>query len=334
MRVIVLDGMPRKESEPLIDHAASYLGRFGILLERVRTGRQPRFAYEDYAALIATLGGPVELRSRLDCYGVSPTNSPSRPETLGWLRRAGIPTMRWSLARDRCELDRLFESWQTDALILKPSYTWGGTSVTCFTRDRLGDIEWNPQRDVFCPEVNPNDGDVYKFEMFGTTSLLGWKSCAPPARAQMSDGMVRGLFGAYGVRKLVDWPVPVLQAARVFGEVALSRGYGHVSLDFMRNRSGRFEAIEVNLGGVALWWTTQFRSFRRQYARAVHQMLIDRHHASRTPASAKVRLENWLAAAARKPKLLVREVQATRLRRSHTKKLESRLSLPETPPDL
>jgi hypothetical protein len=324
MRILVLDGQPRCLSEPLIADVASHLGRYGIRLDRTRASRPPRRRYEAYAALIATSDYPFELRKRIPCYGESRSNMPSRAETLEWLRQAGLPTMRWSLARDPRELDELFERWDTDAVLLKPSDSCGGTSVSLFARHRAPEIAWNPEKDVFCPEVNPDDGDVYKLEMLGPTVLLGWKSHSPPSRSRMVDGGVQGLFGLYGVRELFDWPDEILAAARRFGEVALDRGYAHISLDFMRNREGGFEAIEVNLGNVALWWTTQFRSFRRRYARGVERMLAERHGAPATPAPVAVRLRSAARGTLIKPKLIVREIQAARLRGRHAGELASR----------
>ena len=122
--------------------------------------------------------------------------------------------------------------------------------------------------------------------------------------------MVQGLFGAYGIRELFEWPEAIVEAASKFGDLALDKGFGHISLDFMRSPDGQFEAIEVNLGNVALWWTTQFPSFRRRYARAVHQMLVERHGASPTSSNALVRIRNSLTGAVRSPKRLVREIQA------------------------
>ena len=324
IRVLVQDGRARSDSEPLIAHVAFHLGRCGIRLDRARVNRRPRRPYEDYTALIATSDYPVELRKRLDCYGKSRSAMPSRPESLEWLQQAGIPTMRWSLARDHRELDDLFERWKTDAVLLKPSGSLGGTSVSLFTRHRAPEIEWNPGRDVFCPEVNPNDGDICKLEMFGPTVLLGWRSRVLPARSRMSEGLAQGLFGAYGVRELFDWHGEMLEAARRFGEFALDRGYGHMSLDFMRNPEGRFEAIEVNLGNVALWWTSQFRSFRRRYARGVHGMLVEKHGAPATLAPVRVRLRNILSwGVLMKPKLIGREIQAARFRRRYSDELVS-----------
>ena len=324
MRILVVDGRLRSDSEPLIAHVAFHLGRFGIQLDRVRVNREPRRPYDAYTALIATSDFPIELRQRLACYGKSRTDMPSRPKTLDWLQRAGIPTMRWSLARDRRELDDLFGHWQTDMVLLKPSGSLGGTSVSMFTRDRAPKIEWDSERDVFCPEVNPDDGDLYKLEMFGPTVLLGWMSRVPPARSRVSGGLVQGLFGAYGVRQLFEWPEDILAAARRFGQFALDRGYGHTSMDFMRNRQGGFEAIEVNLGNVALWWTTRFPFFRRRFARGVYRMLVEKHGAPASPAPVAVRLLNGLGHTLMKPKLIGREIQAARFRRRYSDELVSR----------
>ena len=92
----------------------------------------------------------------------------------------------------------------------------------------------------------------------------------------------------------------------------------------MRREDGRFEAIEVNLGNVALWWTTQFPSFRRNYARAVHQMLVEESGAAARPAHAAIRVRNWLWGAVKKPKVILREIQAARFRRRYAEELVSR----------
>jgi len=52
MRVIVLDGRARRDSEPLIAHTAAYLGKYGIRLERVRSGNEQRVAAEIELALL------------------------------------------------------------------------------------------------------------------------------------------------------------------------------------------------------------------------------------------------------------------------------------------
>ena len=38
---------------------------------------------------------------------------------------------------------------------------------------------WRPERDVFCREVNPADGDVYKAELFHGRLMISWTSAAP-----------------------------------------------------------------------------------------------------------------------------------------------------------
>ena len=321
MDLIVLDGRDRRESEPLIAGIASHLGTFGIGVERVRLGRRPRRPYDAYVALIATRDLPAELRDRLDCYGGSQSRIRSRPTTLDWLRESGVPTMRWSLARDLPELLGLFERWRTDRILLKRSETFGGKGVTMFTRDRAPELVWDARKDVFCPEVDPDDGDVYKLELFGPTVLFGWTSRVPPARSRLEDGITSGLPGAYGARAPFAWPEAIVRAARVFGERALDHGHGHISLDFMRTPTGGFEAIEANLGNVALWWTTQFREFRRNFARAVHRTLVERHGAPERPAPAPTRLRHRLSMAMQGPKILVRIAQAAHRRRQISRAL-------------
>jgi hypothetical protein len=315
----------------LIADIASHLGTFGIGVERVRLGRRPRRAYDAYAALIATTDLPPELRDRVVCYGSPQRDLRPRPVTLGWLQESGLPTMRWSLARDLGELMTLFDRWRTDRILLKRSGSFGGEGVTMFTRERATEIAWDARTDVFCPEVNPDDGDIYKLEMFGPTVLLGWTSRVPPARSMLADGVTSGLPGAYGTRAPFAWPGSIVRAAAAFGELALDHGHGHVSLDFMRTPTGGFEAIEANLGNVALWWTTQFRAFRRNFAHAVHRTLVERHGAPHRPAPAPVRLRHRVTLAMQQPRILVRTVQAARRRRWISRTLERTLAASSDP---
>jgi hypothetical protein len=247
---------------------------------------------------------------------------------MDWLHEAGLPTMRWSLAADHAELDGLFDRWSTDAILIKPSDTFGGKSVTLFTRDRVPEIRWDPQRDLFCPEVNPDDGDIYKLEMFGRTELVGWMSRVPPARVRMHAGRVDGLYGAYGRRERFEWSERLLEPARRFGAQAIDRGFGHFSVDLMRNPRGEFEAIEVNLGNVAVWWTTQFRSFRHGYARAVHEVLVEKHGAPREPVDAATRARFRIAGWVRSPSVLYREAQGVWWRWRNSRSLESKHAAP------
>jgi hypothetical protein len=271
----------------------------------------------------------VEIRDQVECYGKSSAKMPTRPETMRWLDDAGMPVMRWSLASDYQALDDLFETWQTDAILIKRSGSWGGTSVTMFSRERAREIEWDPQTDLFCPEVNTDDGDVYKLEMFGPDLLLGWVSRAPSARARMSEGKLVGIYGAYGHRELYEWTEQILQPATEFGKVICARGFGHISLDLMRNPSGQFEVIEVNLGNAAIWWTSQFEIFRERYARAIYRLLVDQHGAPTTVASKSVRLKYKLIACFAIPKLLVREAQGAWTRNRISRELESQYATPE-----
>lgn len=328
MRIILFDGQAKRNSEPLIAHVASHLGRCGIHVERVRKRKTPRRPCEDYTALIANAEFPAMLRDSLDCFGKTSSGMPSRPLTMEWIAAAGLPAMRWSLAQDLEALNHLFDVWKTDAILLKRSDTYGGTSVTLFSPHHAADLQWDPARDLFCPEVSPDDGNIYKIEMFGPDLLLGWMSRVPSARQKMENGKLTGIFGAYGRRELFDWDEALLKPARQFGALALDRGYGHFSLDLMRNPRGNFEVIEVNLGNVAIWWTCGFHLFRQRYAQAIHKMLINRHDAPASPAKFADRLGIILRTMAGKPKLHIRERQGAAWRRMNSRKQEARYAGP------
>jgi len=180
-----------------------------------------------------------------------------------------------------------------------------------------------PARDLFCPEVNPDDGDIYKIELFGPDFLLGWVSHVPSARSRMEGGKLTGIYGAYGRRELFEWSETVLEPARRFGAFAREHGYGHISIDLMHTPRGSFEVIEVNLGNVAIWWTCGFQLFRQRYAEAIHRMLVDRHHAPSTRAGALTRFGLALRALVKKPKILLRERQGAMWRRNNSREQEA-----------
>jgi hypothetical protein len=313
LQIILFDGHSRRNSEPLIAHIASHLGQFGIRVEQVRKHKIPRHPYESYAALVANAEFSPDLRAKLDCFGKTSSGMPSRPQTMEWMAEAGLPTMRWSLASDHKALARLFDTWETDAVLLKRSDTSGGSSVS-----------------LFGPEVNPDDGDIYKIELFGPDLLLGWVSHVPSARSRMEGGKLTGIYGAYGRRELFEWGETVLEPARRFGAFALEHGYGHISIDLMRTPQNGFEVIEVNLGNVAIWWSCGFPVFRQRYAEAIHKMLVDRHNAPTSPAQVSTRLGFALRSLARKPKILIREWQGVVRRRKNSSELEDRHAGPIT----
>lgn len=204
-------------------------------------------------------------------YGGTPT---SRPTTLGWLEAAGVATMDWALASNRREVWRLFGRWGVDRLILKPSFTFGGRGVCVFGRRSVPRMQWNPELDVLCREVDPDDGDVYKVEVMAGEVLLAWKSEAPPIRELFADRRGTGIAGAYGERSRWDAPEEVTGPLRTLSARATEVGYGHMSVDLMRTPDGDQVAIELNSFSAAVWWTKQFDDFRARHAAAVHRLVL------------------------------------------------------------
>lgn len=197
-----------------------------------------------------------------------------RPTTLGWLEDAGVATMAWATAATRTDVWRLFRRWDVDRLILKPSFTFGGNGVCIFGRRSVPRMQWNPDLDVICREVDPADGDVYKVELMGGSVLIGWVSEAPPISERFADRRGHGIPGAYGDRSLWDPPEAVARPLRQLSERLSAQGYGHMSVDLMRTPDGEFVAIELNNFSVAIWWTKQFEDFRERHADAVHRLAL------------------------------------------------------------
>ncbi|WP_232222187.1 hypothetical protein [Thioalkalivibrio paradoxus] len=194
---------------------------------------------------------------------------------MAWIEAAGIPTMNWTLARTRRDVRRLFTSWNVDRLILKPSFTGGGRGVRAFSRGALWRVRWHAERDIFCREVNTEDGTVYKAELFNGHVTIAWISRAPPLSEVFNGGIYRGLKGAYGDRECISLPAALCDRLGTLSRQLMARGLGYVSVDLMRRPDGELVAIELNTRDVATWWTRQFPDFRHRYATALVQLAID-----------------------------------------------------------
>jgi hypothetical protein len=197
-----------------------------------------------------------------------------RPTTLGWLEHAGVPTMDWATAATRSEVWRLFRRWDVDRLILKPSFTFGGNGVCVFGRRSVPRMQWNPDIDVICREVDPTDGDVYKVELMAGSVLIGWVSQAPPISERFADRRGHGIPGAYGERARWEPPDAVTRPLCELSAHLAEQGYGHMSVDLMRSPDGELVAIELNNFSVAVWWTKQFDDFRERHAEAIHRLVL------------------------------------------------------------
>jgi hypothetical protein len=134
-------------------------------------------------------------------------DAPCRAQAqLRLLEDFGVPTMEWTLAPTRRDVRALFSTWDTQRILLKPSFTYGGKGVRVFIRNAVWRLRWKRDLDVFCREVNPDDGNVYKPELLNGRVLISWKSGAPPIRTLFRGGIHRGLRGAYGERSLYELP--------------------------------------------------------------------------------------------------------------------------------
>lgn len=324
MRVLIYDGHARRDSEPLAALVCARLARFGINVDRIRHRSAPPGPWSDYTALIANAEYPAELSRQLPCYGKRSKDMPPRPETMRWIEESGLPAMRWGTATSLDDVRALFDRWNADFILLKRSGEWGGNSVSMFDREHARGLQWSPDDDLFCPEVNPDDGDVYKIELFGPELLLGWVSRAPSARSVLIGGKLDGIYGAYGRRELFYWDESILRAASQLGERAWQEGFAHISLDLMKNPDGQFETIEVNLGNAAIWWTCQFPEFRERYARGLHRLLVERHSASDQPTSLAFRARHWLRRLPLAPRILVRKMQGAFWRRRESRLQETK----------
>ena len=158
--------------------------------------------------------------------------------------------------------------------MLKPSFKYVGNDLVVFSRGGVLRLRWSRDVDVFCAEVNPDDGDVYKAELLNGRVLIAWKSASPPLRELFRRGMLRGVRGAYGDRSPCEFPPGVKVKLEVLSRVLTDNGLGHVSVDFMRRSDGELVAIELNPRGVATWWTRQFAHYRERYAEALYELTL------------------------------------------------------------
>jgi hypothetical protein len=200
----------------------------------------------------------------------------TRPEEMAVIAASGVPVMPWALAADEAELLDLFRRWRAQRLLLKRSGTFKGDGVTVFDRRHAGALVWHPERDLFCPELNESDGDVYKMEIFNGRMILGWVSRSPPLGLGF-DGLVVGVKGAYGRRWLIGYSRALRAAALNLSRALTDRGIGYASLDLMKDAAGDLVAIEINTAQVATWWTARFPWVRWRYASAILELVEATH---------------------------------------------------------
>lgn len=209
-------------------------------------------------------------RPRVRCWG---GRLLSRPQTLDLVRAAGIPVMAWARAADRAGAAELFEQWGVGRLLLKRSGTMKSRGVVLFDRTHLSQLEWNPDDDVFCPEIDPTDGTVYKAEIINGHIILTWSWNRPPLSRDFAGTPVGAGTTLHSPRGLFELPADLADRVRHLSSTMTDHGVGHCSLDLMKTPGGELLAIELNTGQVASWWTARFPRFHWRYASAVAALL-------------------------------------------------------------
>ena len=270
-RLALVNGLLPEKSADLYNDIAGRLRARGIGVELIHPVNGSIPPLRDCELIISNIDlSPIQSV----CIPTYAGRAMSRPSSLRLLEDFGVPTMEWTLAPTRRDVRALFGTWDTQRILLKPSFTYGGKGVRVFTRNAVWRLRWKRDLDVFCREVNPDDGDVYKAELLNGRVLISWKSGAPPIRTLFRGGIHRGLRGAYGERSLYELPSHLTNKLTAFSRVLTADGLGHVSVDLMRRADGELVAIELNPRGVATWWTSQFPHFRARYTEAIYDLAI------------------------------------------------------------
>lgn len=270
-RLVLVNGLRRKTSADLYDDIAGRLRARGIEVEMVHGLKGRISPFRDCDVVISNADVPTAIRAGIPTYA---GRAMSRPASLRLLEQFGVPTMDWALARTRRDVRALFGTWATDRILLKPSFTYGGKGVRVFARSSVWRLWWRHDLDVFCREVNRDDGDVYKAELLNGQVIIGWKSAAPPIRALCRGGIHRGLRGAYGERSLWELPSGLAAKLEAFSRAITADGLSHVSVDLMRRADDELVAIELNPRTIATWWTRQFPDFRDRYTTALYELAV------------------------------------------------------------
>ena len=139
-----------------------------------------------------------------------------------------------------------------------------------FTRDHVPALSWRAEADVFCKEVDPADGDLYKIEAFAGVEIIAWVRRSAPLVAFFTPPALRGITEAQATFRGL-WTPPGALRARVLAHSrrATADGVAYASYDLMRKADGTFVVIEWNVAEVSTWWTTAYPFARRRFAEAV-----------------------------------------------------------------
>lgn len=282
MNVILENYLDHVSAHGLYDHLRAELVRHGHEITLRSSTYMSEDALRDHDILISNRTVPSHVRRLLRCYG---GNGWTRPESLSFLRDQGVETMSWSLAADRQEVLDLFDQWDVERILLKRSGTLKMMGLVTFARAGVDRLEWDPGKDVFCKEVNPDDGDLFKMELFNGQRIISWMARQVPIRTIFDGTYMESIPVTKPDRILFDFPPELEATLKDAGRAATREGVGYTSVDLMRAPDGRLQAIEMNVELVATWWTAQFPFVKERYAAALLDLLAARDMANVSSAA-------------------------------------------------
>jgi hypothetical protein len=244
----------------------------------IRTGVEPGVGAENVDVLLSYNCISDEVRDQLKarCFG---GKRMSRPEHLTLLASLGFPTMEWTTVKNQSEAMSLFDSLEAPRLILKRSFTGGGTGFHVLTKNQPRYTDWDYENDIICKEVNPDDGYTYKAELFAGELMLSFVLKKAPLRERLgeTDDCPKGVRQLAVYRNERERPDERHRSLFEFSEsesallenlsAALTQlGFGYVSVDLMRRPDGELVAIEINTGSITTWWSERFPFVRERFA--------------------------------------------------------------------
>jgi len=197
-----------------------------------------------------------------------------RPYSLNLLKQSRVPVMNWGLAANKAEVLNLFDLWKTETILLKKSYTWAGNGVCAFHRSNVDSLSWEPDEDIFCENLSKNKEEnyIYKAEIFNGKVVISWKSrCSN--KLSSSTGIITNLKSSRRKRMLYKFPLLEIWRIKKASRDLTKLGYGYSAIEFMKDGDGKFKAIELDIGYVGTWWTSQFDFVKYRYAQAIHRLL-------------------------------------------------------------
>ncbi len=270
MRVLLINGMEPSTSYPFFERIAADLRADGLtvdLLQEVDIFNLPEITQD---VVVSHIGFQPDWHPRTGWYG---GQSMTRAESLRFMERVGMPTMPWATAANREEMADLFPRWETEWILMKRSGTHRRKGTTLLHRDRIELIEWDPQDDVFCQIIDPDNQDVYMIEFFAGEVVFSSRTSFPPLSADRA-GTPLGLGEVWDFDRVrVELPSNVNDEVARVAQALMELNYGFCSVDLMKRPDGEYVAIELNLSAIGLSFSSQFDHMAKEYADGVRRLI-------------------------------------------------------------